>query len=326
MKTNKEKQLLSIIIPLYNVEQFISDCLLSVCRQTYAGGIECIIVDDCGNDNSVAIVEDFIARYTGPIQFRLLHHTHNQGLSAARNTGMDNAKGEFLYFLDSDDWLDDDTLQVLYDEIATDDQYIMAIGYYTATYEGQNSVFRPNWIFDAPRDIESKDFAYQMMSESSNHASTAKLYRRKYIDSVRFRLGKRNEDTLFDLDLIPIVETKQLKCRDIPNYGYHYVYNDSGISASTAAPLAFAVLENIDECIMECANNPKVVECLKYKKISNIAGLAKNHRLPLKIHLQAARMLRGFSLAELKQGRKKKTFMHYVLYAYLPRVSHIFKL
>jgi len=318
--------LISLIVPLYNVEKYISTCLQSVCEQTYSDRIECIIIDDCGNDKSVEIVESFIANYSGPIQFRLLHHSHNKGLSAARNTGMDNARGEYVYFLDSDDWLDNDTIEILYDAIANDEQYIMAIGYYTATSEGYNSVFRPNWIFEESRDIKPNDFAYRMMSELSNHASTAKLYRRQYIDSVRFRLGKRNEDILFDLDLIPIVESKELKCRDIPNYGYHYVYNETGISQSVSAPLAFAVLENIDECFRICGDNPIIAECLKNKKISTIVSLSKNHRLSFKVHLQAAKMLREFSLQELKYGRKKKTFLHYIIYAYLPIMSHVLKL
>jgi len=93
----------SIIIPLYNVKKYISDCLLSVARQTFRGKIECIIVDDCGTDNSVTLAEQFIAGYDGPIEFTMCHHNHNRGLSAARNTGIDVATGDYIYFLDSDD-------------------------------------------------------------------------------------------------------------------------------------------------------------------------------------------------------------------------------
>ena len=76
---------ISIIIPIYNVEEYIEECLQSVMRQTYKGEIECILVDDCGKDNSIAIAEQLIADYTGSIAFRILHHEHNRGLSAARN-------------------------------------------------------------------------------------------------------------------------------------------------------------------------------------------------------------------------------------------------
>lgn len=93
----------TIVIPLYQVEDYIKSCLDSVAKQTYTGPIECIIVDDCGTDTSCQIVEKFISDYKGNIDFILLHHDHNRGLSAARNTGMDYASGEYIYFLDSDD-------------------------------------------------------------------------------------------------------------------------------------------------------------------------------------------------------------------------------
>lgn len=93
----------SVIIPIYNVEPYIEECLSSVAAQTAAEFIECILVDDCGKDRSANIASRFIEEYSGPIAFSLLHHTENAGLSAARNTGIRAAKGEFLYFLDSDD-------------------------------------------------------------------------------------------------------------------------------------------------------------------------------------------------------------------------------
>lgn len=92
----------SIIIPVYNVEKYIIRCIDSVCKQTY-NDIECILVDDCGNDNSITLAEEYIKKYSGNIHFNLLHHTQNKGLSGARNTGIKAATGDFIYFLDSDD-------------------------------------------------------------------------------------------------------------------------------------------------------------------------------------------------------------------------------
>ena len=103
----------SIVIPVYNVEQYIEDCLNSVVAQTYKGEIECIIVDDCTPDNSCAIIERFIKQYTGNIDFKLLHHAINRGLSAARNTGIDAATGDYVYFLDSDDEITPDSIELL---------------------------------------------------------------------------------------------------------------------------------------------------------------------------------------------------------------------
>ena len=104
---------ITIIIPVYNVEPYISDCLQSVMRQTYQCPLECILVDDCGTDKSIEVAEQLIAEYDGPIEFKVLHHDYNRGLSAARNTGMDAATGEYVYFLDSDDCISDDCIEKL---------------------------------------------------------------------------------------------------------------------------------------------------------------------------------------------------------------------
>ena len=105
---------LSIIIPIYNVEPYIGECLQSVVNQTMTEGVECILVDDCGSDSSIAIAESFINSYKGDIKFSLIHHDKNRGLSAARNSGIKVANGEYLYFLDSDDELTTDTIEVMY--------------------------------------------------------------------------------------------------------------------------------------------------------------------------------------------------------------------
>lgn len=104
---------ISIIIPVYNVEPYIAECLCSVMRQTYVGPIECVLVDDCGSDKSMEIADKLIAEYKGQIEFRLLHHKKNLGLSCARNTGIDVATGDYIYFLDSDDYISDDCINLL---------------------------------------------------------------------------------------------------------------------------------------------------------------------------------------------------------------------
>lgn len=104
---------ISIIIPVYNVEPYIAECLQSVIRQTYQGPMECIVVDDCGTDKSIEIAEQIIAGYDGPVEFRLLSHKRNKGLSAGRNTGVASATGDYIFFLDSDDYISEDCLTTL---------------------------------------------------------------------------------------------------------------------------------------------------------------------------------------------------------------------
>lgn len=103
----------SVIIPTYNVAPYIIECLESITSQTYRGGLECIIVDDCGTDDSIALADNFIQHYLGKIDFRIVHREKNGGLSAARNTGLNEAKGEFVYFLDSDDYITPDCIESL---------------------------------------------------------------------------------------------------------------------------------------------------------------------------------------------------------------------
>lgn len=104
---------ISVIVPVYGVEDYIEDCLKSVAAQDYSGEVECLLIDDCGTDRSVEIASAFIAAYSGPVQFRLIHHQKNKGLSGARNTGMDNATGDYIFFLDSDDTITPDCLSKL---------------------------------------------------------------------------------------------------------------------------------------------------------------------------------------------------------------------
>ena len=104
------KTRVSIIIPIYNVAQYIEECLQSVTAQSMTEGVECILVDDCGTDDSVIIVEQYIRDYQGDVEFRICHHDKNKGLSAARNTGIRAAKGEYVYFLDSDDTITPDCM------------------------------------------------------------------------------------------------------------------------------------------------------------------------------------------------------------------------
>lgn len=99
------KPKISIIVPIYNVEKYIEECLSSIIEQTCLDTIECLLVDDCGNDKSVELAEKIVSNYKGPIHFKMIHHTQNKGLSAARNTGTKQAKGDYVFFLDSDDKL-----------------------------------------------------------------------------------------------------------------------------------------------------------------------------------------------------------------------------
>lgn len=127
--------LISIIIPIYNVSSYIERCLQSVMRQTY-GEIECLIVDDATPDDSIEKCEKLIEAYKGPIRFTFLHHEHNRGLSATRNTGTEAARGDYILYLDSDDALTDDCIETLVAPLLRDKSIELVVGNYEMLSDG----------------------------------------------------------------------------------------------------------------------------------------------------------------------------------------------
>ena len=116
-------------MPVYNVAPYVERCLLSVMQQTRPAE-ECLIIDDASTDNSVTLCERLIANYDGPTRFTILHHDHNRGLSAARNTGTDTATGTYIYYLDSDDEMTTDCLEKFAAPVEQDDCIEMVMGDY----------------------------------------------------------------------------------------------------------------------------------------------------------------------------------------------------
>ncbi len=111
----------SIIVPIYQVEEYITECLQSVVSQSIGGTIECIMIDDCGRDSSMNIAEQFVESYANEVSdlnnkitFKLLKQERNQGPSAARNRGIQEAQGEYLFFLDADDTITPNCIEDLY--------------------------------------------------------------------------------------------------------------------------------------------------------------------------------------------------------------------
>lgn len=120
--------LISIVIPVYNVSSYIVRCLQSVVTQKNSSNMEVILVDDCGTDDSIALATEFLVGYK-EVNYQILHHTQNGGLSAARNTGLKAATGEYVYFLDSDDALTEDALAKLMKPLE-DQHYDLVVGDY----------------------------------------------------------------------------------------------------------------------------------------------------------------------------------------------------
>jgi glycosyltransferase involved in cell wall biosynthesis len=100
-----EKIAVSIIVPIYNIQDYVVDCINSIIAQTFIGKIEVLLIDDCCKDNSISLIQNLLSKYTGNITFKIIKHETNKGLSAARNTGIEHATGTYIYFLDGDDYI-----------------------------------------------------------------------------------------------------------------------------------------------------------------------------------------------------------------------------
>ena len=209
----------SIIIPVYNVSAYIERCIKSVMNQTY-NDIECIIVDDATPDDSILKCEQMISEYDGPIRFSILHHQQNRGLSAARNTGTEVAKGEYLYYLDSDDEITLDCIEKLMKPIKEDCTIDLVQGNHMDEKDGQEICYhkRESSIY-----ISINDDVYKEYYIYHHFISTAwnKLIKRSYVKKYKlyFKEGLLHEDFLWFYYVM-----KQLKrayiCKDV-TYIYH---------------------------------------------------------------------------------------------------------
>ena len=195
---------ISIIIPVFNVAPFVEACLNSVMRQTYAGSMECIIVDDCGTDNSIAIIEMLISEYNGPIRFQIIHHDHNRGLSAARNTGTLQATGDYLYYLDSDDEITDDCLEILMAKVKEYPDVEMVQGNYCCHPISQESVIIINKLIcplvETNAEVRKSYYQYGQMDITVWN----KLIRRDFVmnNSLFCKEGILFEDQLWTFYLL----------------------------------------------------------------------------------------------------------------------------
>ena len=186
----------SIIIPVYNVSAYIERCIESVMNQTYKD-IECIIVDDASPDDSIVKCEKMIAEYDGPIQFTILHHQQNRGLSAARNTGTNVAIGEFLYYLDSDDEITPDCIENLLKPMMEDNSIDFVQGNHMDEMDGKEFVFHKQSLSFYVTGDDARHEYYK--SQNLYCLAWNKLIKRSFIinNKLFFKEGIVHEDVLW---------------------------------------------------------------------------------------------------------------------------------
>ena len=211
----------SIVIPIYNVEKYVAECLNSVISQTYDHSkIECIIVDDCTPDSSMEIVNEIIREYDGDMAFITCRHEHNQGLSAARNTGISIATGEYLYFLDSDDYIYSNSLELLMEGVEKNKDIDMVVGNFF-----DERINKPQMNIHNNEILKNIDLL--CFGKMENKSAWNNLIKRKLFSmhNLRFPVGRYFEDIVLNYQLFSYVN----KVYVVSQCTYFYRDNLNGI-------------------------------------------------------------------------------------------------
>lgn len=233
----------SIIIPVYNVEEYIADCLNSVIDQTYQGDLECVIVDDCTPDNSCAIIEDILSDYKGNIEFKFIHHEHNKGLSGARNTGIDYATGDYLYFLDSDDEITKDCIEVLCSPLNNSAFDIVIGNYIEIPHNSTHHLMKLEGSI-----IGNKDIVGGYLGNTWYVMAWNKLCRKDFLlhNHLYFKEGLIHEDDLWNFEISCVADSIYISNK----YTYKYrIRQNSIMTSSDNRKHWFAYFEVIDSML-----------------------------------------------------------------------------
>lgn len=228
------QDLISIIVPIYNVQQYLHKCIDSILKQTYKE-FEIILVDDGSPDECGSICEEYAQKDS---RIKVIHK-NNQGLGEARNTGLEVAKGKYVYFLDSDDWIEPNMLQSMLSEMQTEKADFVMCGFKKCT-TGREPIIDHHT--DVKRVFVGKEIVQNLLLPMVAQKSTVKadytinmcvwtnLYKRDIIDknSLCF-LSEReylSEDICFNLQYLLHVQKAVL----LPDPFYCYRYNPSSLT------------------------------------------------------------------------------------------------
>lgn len=210
---------ISVIVPAFNVEKYINRAIDSILAQDYSN-FEIIIIDDASTDNTLEIIQRHYAAHS---QIHIVRHEYNQGLGAARNTGISEAKGKYLIFIDSDDWIEPNMLSLLYKTAITKNADVVACGVRLAFEDGATQKYHA-YNFETCGGIKALDLLaeYKIGSIAWN-----KLYRKEIIDQYSLAFPPiYHEDVTFTMQLVYYCS----KFVSIPDELYNYYQNSQSIT------------------------------------------------------------------------------------------------
>ncbi|MGL5233223.1 MAG: glycosyltransferase family 2 protein [Empedobacter falsenii] len=216
---------LSVIIPVYNVEEYIEQCILSVVNQTFKN-FELILVNDGSQDNSIKLAENILKDYENTYLF----HQVNQGQSVARNFGLSKAQGEYIIFIDSDDFLfEEDAFEVVAKNIIKNNFPDLIIHEETRFYN--NGVEHNENNVEKTKEIRTGNFTDDLRLLIYNELFVAspwdKVIKREVLvkNGIIFPEGLQSEDMIWSSDLIPFISS--YSCLDYSFYAYRKNVSDS---------------------------------------------------------------------------------------------------
>lgn len=211
--------LITVIIPVYNLEKFIGKCLDSILSQTYKN-LEIIVIDDCSTDNSLKIINGYSAIYKN---IKVIHNSQNMGVATSRNLGLNCANGDYIYFIDGDDWIHPETLSTLLSLIKKYETQIA-----TCNYKSIYSFYHKKDNNHSPK-IQIQDYEQNpKLLYQENGMVWNRLYEHDLIDTLRFPDGLIFEDMAFTYPVL----TKAGKCVKTSESFYNYRRHLSSITLS----------------------------------------------------------------------------------------------
>lgn len=219
--------LVSVGIPVYNVEPYIEKCLLSVLNQTYHN-IEILVVDDLGTDNSMDIVEKVRKSHPNGDKMRIIKHPYNKGIGEARNTIIKECKGKFVYFIDSDDYMELNALELM---ISRAEQYNTDITIASHRKVALNTGEElPTYQYSIFQYIHGKDsFANYVCADLRWHIAIVVWNILFSVDFLRNNkllfAGRKDEDALFLSDYYSEVSSAVI----MPDITYNYIARPDSI-------------------------------------------------------------------------------------------------
>ena len=179
----------SVIVPVYNVEKYLERCIESIANQTFSD-FECILVDDCSKDMSAEIC-DCAAQKDG--RFIVIHKQQNEGLPKARKTGIDKAKGEFIVHIDSDDWIELNALELFIEKQKETNADIVIGGFRIIFYNLTDKYLFP--------DISKDTSALEYFFYANCRNQIAKLFRKELYDNIIVPPYSVGEDAIYSVQI-----------------------------------------------------------------------------------------------------------------------------